>query len=99
MISSTPATHRTNPAPAHPDAQRLQLQLAELAEVTTGSRSALSLLQHLRTLLAARSVAFLSPPGAPNPEHTVAGAELPGLARLPEVLDTSKAQVLPAPSL
>ena len=86
------------PAAPVPDAQRLQAQLADLAETSEPSDdgSPVRLLRHLRAVLAARTVALL-PVGADEP--VFAGVEAADLVRLPEVLDRHKAQMLPAPAL
>lgn len=76
---------------AAPDAQRLQAQLAISAE----GDAIEPLLQLLRTLLAARTVAFL---GVGSGEIAV-GAATAGLAKLCEALDPAKAAILPAPAL
>jgi multidrug efflux pump subunit AcrA (membrane-fusion protein) len=76
---------------AAPDAQRLQAQLAAQAE----AEALEPLLQLLRMLLAARTVALV-PLGA---KEVVVGAAAAGLGKLCEALDPAKAMVLPAVAL
>ncbi len=84
---------------APPDAQRLQAQLAALADggaEVAGAGALEPLLQHLRMLLGARTVALLS---VGKSEAAVVGAAAGGLEKLREALDPAKAMVLPAPAL
>src|SRR4051794_11809577 len=74
-----------------PDAQRLQAQLAAQAEVGRLE----PLLQLLRKLLAARTVAMVPREG----KETIVGAPAGGLAKLCEALDPAKAMVMPAVTL
>ncbi|HEY3900127.1 MAG TPA: efflux RND transporter periplasmic adaptor subunit [Chthoniobacter sp.] len=83
-----------------PDAQRLQAQLAGLADGAGNSApELLPLLQHLRTLLGAKTLAFLPVTSGEASDVISAGIAVPGLAKLRDALDPTKATVLPAPSL
>ncbi len=102
MSSSQSAALRSVASPPDlvPDAQRLQAQLAALSEGRSPepAGSLLPLLQHLRQLLGARTVALLPRAGGSGAE-IVAGVPVPGLLKLAEALDPAKTQVLPAPAL
>src|SRR4051812_10872614 len=74
-----------------PDAQRLQAQLAAQAELGTLE----PLLQLLRKLLAARTVALVPKEG----KESVVGVPVGGLGKLCEALDSAKAMVMPAVAL
>jgi biotin carboxyl carrier protein len=88
LRTNAPSTEVSSPAP---DAQRLQAQLA--AQTEAGAVE--SLLQLLRMLLAARTVALV-PVGA---KEVVVGVAAAGLSKLCEALDPAKAMVLPAVGL
>jgi len=74
-----------------PDAQRLQAQLAAQSEV--GNLE--PLLQLLRKVLAARTVALVPKDG----KESVVGVPVGGLGKLCEALDPAKAMVMPAVAL
>ncbi|MEA3207024.1 MAG: hypothetical protein QOE70_81 [Chthoniobacter sp.] len=99
-MSSAKAGSPESPATPSPDAERLQAQLATLVERGAGPAAATALeplLEHLRMLLGARTVALLAPEQAGS--IAVVGAAAPGLGKLREALDPAKAMVLPAPAL
>jgi biotin carboxyl carrier protein len=90
------------PAEEAPDAQRLQAQLALLAEGRGAVEAAgplIPLLQHFRALLGARTVALLPAAVGEKAEAVTVGAAAPGITKLSEALDPAKAQVLPASAL
>lgn len=101
--SQSPTAPKPNqpPAATGPDAQRLQVQFALLVEAGDAAAPAalVPLLQHLRSLLSARTVALLPVGPVAESEIVSVGAPIPGLAKLGEALDREKALVLPAPAI
>lgn len=99
VLSRTSASPPDKGATPAPDAQRLQAQLAALVD---GGSPELQfaplepLLQHLRVLLGARTLALLAVSGSGD---VLVGAPADGFAKLREALDPAKAMVLPAPAL
>ena len=94
QITQPPATA------AAPDSQSLQSQLAALVEKGDGELR--PLLEFLRTLLNARALAllpFADRPGLASCVVTTRGVLASSLAQVAATLDSSKANVLPAPDL